>query len=208
MTIVVIILMYNVSFEFQLPSCVNIHNHCLNTKLVSPVYFCNGAVCPGLSSQQIDIDTKMNANFEINTTQDEFKGALLFKLQRCIESDDQRNMDALHTETDKDETKCVQMLVAWEMKDSVPSAHVTLVEHAKEFTWNEGELRKLYDKNHDRLKRYGNTMLDTWLINDHMILKTSFGVRELKENFELSIFISEEEGNIYAMRPFCVNLER
>jgi hypothetical protein len=199
-------LMHAVSLELQLSVCVTIHNQCSNTKLVSPVYFGNGAVCPKLSDQQIDIGAKMNDSFKINPTQDEFEGALLYKLQRYFESDDRYNVDVSTTETDENEAKCVQLLVAWKMKDSKPFIYVVLVEHAKEFTWDENELRKLYDKNHSRLKECDATISDTWFIDDNVALKTSFKVRGLKGDFELSMSISEENRDDDAMRPICVDL--
>jgi hypothetical protein len=68
-------LMYIFSLRLQLLPCVTIHNQCSNIELVSPVYFDNGAICPKLSDRQIDIDTKMRAYFEINTTQNDVEGA-------------------------------------------------------------------------------------------------------------------------------------
>jgi hypothetical protein len=204
---VVIMLMYTASLDLQLPACVTIQNQFPNIKLVSPVCFGNNAACPKLSDQRIDIDTGMYVSFEIYATQDDFEGALLYKLQRNIGSDDQRNTDTLSTETNKNETKCVQMFAAWKVKDSNPFLYVVLIEHAKEFIWNENELRILYNKNHNRLKKYDGTRSDIWLIDDNITLKVSFEVRGLKGNFELSISISEEEGYDY-MRPLCVDLER
>jgi hypothetical protein len=208
MTIVVIILMHTVSFKLQLLACVTIHNQCLNIKLISPVYFGNGAVCPKLTDQQIDIGTAVNASFEINVTQDEFQGALLYKLQRNVESDDQHDMDTLPTETNENETKCIQLFVAWKVKDFKPFLYAVLIEHAKELTWDEDKLRKLYNKNHNRLKEYNSAISDIWLMDDNMILETSSEVRSLERNFELSISISEEKIDKYGMRPLCVDLER
>jgi hypothetical protein len=78
-----------------------------------------------------------------------------------------------------------------------------LVEHAKEFTWNEDKLKKLYDANQGWLKKYDKTVS-----YDNMALKTTFKVEDLEGIFELSISISEEEGNMHAMRPLCIDFER
>jgi hypothetical protein len=182
---------------------VNILNLCPNTKLVSPVYFGDGVVCPKLSDQKIDIGIKMRANFEINPTQDEFEGALLYKLQRYS---DWSNTTAL-IEVNKKNATNVYMLVAWKVKDSEPLVYVVLVEHTKEFTWNEDELKKLYDKNRNWLKKYYNTLTNTWFMDNNTVLKTTFKVKYLKENFEVNVDISEERDN-YAVAPFCINLER
>jgi leucyl aminopeptidase (aminopeptidase T) len=207
MMIVVTMLIYTVSLDLQLPVCITIHNQCSNIELVKLVYFSNGAVCPQLSSQQIDIDTKTRASFEIDATQDEFEGALLYKLQRY--SNSKYNMDTLNIEANKNETKCVQMLVAWKVTDSESFVYVVLVEHVKEFTWNEDELKKLYYENQHLLKESNGAISDTWFVENNVILKTTFKVRGLKGNFELSVSISEEEERYnYAMRPLCVDLER
>jgi hypothetical protein len=207
MITVISILMYIISLEVQLPSCVTIYNQCTNIELVSPVYFCNGAVCSKLSNQQIDIGTEMDASFEIYATQDDFDGALLYKLQKYIESDDQRNMNTLTAEADKIEAKCVQMLVVWKVKDSESFLYVVLVEHIKKFIWNKDELRKLYNKNHSRLSQCDDTISDIWFMDDDMALRISFEVRGLKGNFELSISIYEEEAR-HAIRPLWINTER
>jgi hypothetical protein len=180
---------------------MNIVNLCSNIKLVSPVYFGNGVVFPKLSDQQIYIGTKMNASFEINTTQDDFKGALLYKLQRY--SDSQYSM-----ENDKNKAAHVYMLTAWKMVDKKPFVRIVLVEHAKEFIWNEEKLKKWYDKNHAWLEEFDSNTSDTWFMDDSMVLKTSFKARILKKVLELIVFISEEEKSDHAVKPLCVDFER
>jgi hypothetical protein len=204
--IVVIMLMYTVSLTFQLPPCVTIHNQCSNIKLVSSICFGNGAVYPKLSDQRIDIGTKMSVSFEINATRYDFEGALLFKLKRY--SNSQHNMDVSTTKTNNDEVAHIYILAAWTMTSSRPFVHVVLVEHTKEFTWSEEKLKKLYNKNHDQLKEYDNTISGTWFIDDNTTLKTTFRAGGCGVNFGLNIFVSEEEKDVYAMRPLYINLER
>jgi hypothetical protein len=208
MMIFITMLIYTVSLELQLPSRVTVHNQCSNIELISLIYLGNGAVCPKLSGQRIDIGARMNASFEINTTQCDFEGALLFELQRHVESDNQCNMDSLTKEVNKKDTTHVHMLVVWEVKNSKYFVHVALVEHTKEFTWNEDKLKKLYHENRWWLKEYDSAASHTWFIDDNMVLKTTFETSGLKENFELSISISEEEKDDYVIRPLYVNLER
>jgi hypothetical protein len=205
---IIIMLIYAVSFKFQLPAYVAIHNQCSNTKLLLPIYFSNGAACSKLSDQQIDIGKELKVIFKLDTIRNKFGGALLFKLRRHIESDDQYNIDASTTETDESEAAHVYMLVALEVKDTRPFAYVALVEHTKEFTWNEGKLKKLYYENHDRLKEYTGTISDTWLVDNNIVLKTTFSARHLREGPEVSISISEEKKSDDSMRPFCINLKR
>jgi hypothetical protein len=206
MMITVIMLIYIASNALQLPSCVIIHNQCSNVELVSPVYFGNDTAYLKLSDQQINIGTEVKIRFEIYTTRDEFKGALLFKLQGY--SNSQYDMNTSITEIDKNETKYVQMLVFWGIKDTKLSLYAALTEHAEEFTWSEDALRKLYYENRDWLKEYDDTISDTWLVNDNMTLKTTLNTEDLKRAFELSVSISEEKKDDYAMRPLYIDLTR
>jgi CHAD domain-containing protein len=174
--------------------------------LVSPVYFSNGAECLELSDQQIDTGTEMKASFEIDTIRNKFEGALLFKLQKSPGS--QQDMDASTTEIDKNESTYIYILVAWKVKGFKHSLYVVLVEHTNEFAWNEDELRKLYDKNHDQFEQYDDIISDTWSVDDNMVLKISSSTKELKGIHEMSISISEENTSDHAMRPLYVDLER
>jgi hypothetical protein len=206
MMLITTILIFAVSLALQLPACMTIHNECSSIELASPVYFGNGAVCPKLSNRQIDIGTKKKACFEINATQDEFEGALLYKLRRSLR--DQYNMDTLTTEANKSETTYVYMLVAWKVKHSKSFVHVTLIEHTKKFTWNEERLKKLYYRNRSRLKKQVGTALNIWFINDNMVLKIAFRIRDLKRTPGLNISISDEEKDDCIIRPLCVDLKR
>jgi hypothetical protein len=190
----------------QLSSCINVLNLCSNAKLASPIFFGDGVVCPKLSDSRIDIGTKTSTSFEINATEDEFEGALLFKLQRYADS--KRDMNASTTETDKNNATCVHMLAIWKVNDSKLFVRTVLVEHTKGFAWNGDKLKELYHKNRSWLKEYDDTISDTWLVDTNMILKTSFRAGNLKRTIELSISISEREKDDYAMRPLCVNLKR
>jgi hypothetical protein len=196
-------LIYTVSLSLQLPSCVTIHNQCSNIELVSPVYFGNGAVCPKLSGQQIEIGAKMTVHFEINTAQNDFEGALLFKLRRY---NSQRNMDTSTTKINENKVMHDHMLAAWKVKGSMYFACVTLVEHTKGLTWNEDKLKEFYYKNCNWLKEYENIISETWFIDDSMHLTTSVDVRGLKRSFELSISISEEMRNGFAMNPLYTGI--
>jgi hypothetical protein len=208
MILAVTMLIYTVSFKFQLPPRMIIHNQCSKINLVSPIYFGNGAVCPKLSDQQIDVNAKTRVCFEINATQDDFEGALLYKVQRHVKSDDQHNMNILTTEINENDAKCIQMLTAWKVEDFRLSVLLALIEHTKKFTWNRVKLKKLYYENRRWLKRYVSTTLDTWSMDNNVALKTTFKVRYLEGNFYLSISISEGENDGYAVRPIWTNTER
>jgi hypothetical protein len=208
MMMAIVMLIYAVSSELQLPVCATIHNQCSNVKLASPVYFANGAVCPKLSDQQIGIDAKMSAGFEIYATRDDFEGALIYKLQRYVEPAIRHNMDTLAIDTGNNKTKCVQIFMAWKVKDAKPFVYAVLIEHTKELIWNEDKLKRLYYENHNRFKECDDTISDTWYMDDNMTLQTTFRVGDLKRTRELEISVSEEERDEYAMRPLCIDLER
>jgi sulfite reductase alpha subunit-like flavoprotein len=185
-----------------LPTCIAIHNQCSSTKLVSPVYFINGATrrslyqYPKLFDQQIDIGTEVWTSFEIDTIKNKFEGALLFKLNTST------------TETNKDGATQLHILVTWKVKGAKSFTYVALIKHTKSFTWNKDKLKNLYDKNHSRLKKYDGITPDIWLMDDSMTLKALFEVMCLKGILKLCISISEEKRDDYAMRPLCINLER
>jgi hypothetical protein len=204
MMIAITILMYTVSLEPQLLLCVTIHNRCLDTELVPSAYFGNGVVCPKLFIQRIGIGTEVRTSFEISADQDAFMGALLYELQR---NSDQTHKGIL---TSKAATKstCIQMLVVWKMKCSIPSGRVVLLENVRGIEWNEENLKRLYDKNYDRLEGYDNPTSDAWFIDDNTVLKATFKVSKSKGVSEISISISEEEENNYAIRPLWFEEER
>jgi hypothetical protein len=201
MMIVITMLIHIVSLEFQLPARMIIHNQCSDIKLISPIYFGSGVVCPKLPNQQMGIGTKMSACFEINATQDEFECALLYELQRYS------GWPHKGTVTTKGATKParIQMLIIWKMKSFTPFAYVMLLKNIKGFKWNEEKLKKFYDKNFDRLEGYDETVSYRWSIDNKTVLKTVFGVGNSKSIPELNIVIFEEEKCDYAIRPLCVN---
>jgi hypothetical protein len=187
--IVIIMLIYAVSFILQLPACITIHNQCASIMLMAPVYFCNGAMNPKLFDHQIDIGTEASISFEIDTIRNKFESALLFKLEKHVKSDGQQNMNTSTTEVDKNETMHTHMLVICEANDAKCFAYVALVEDIKAFAWDEDKLKELHNKNCGWLKKHNDIVSDIWL-------------------FELNISISEEGRNDYATRPLYVDPRR
>jgi hypothetical protein len=176
--------------------------------LALSAHFSNSAVCPKLSDQQIDFGAELRTDFKIDTVKNKFEGALLFELKRHVEFYDQYNTDAPTVETNMNDATHVHMIVGWKVKNAKPYTCVALVEHAKELTWNEEKLKTVYDKNHSWLKEYDDTISETWCMNNNMIMKMSFNAGYLNGILELSISISEEEKDGYAMRPFRINPKR
>jgi hypothetical protein len=69
-------------------------------------------------------------------------------------------------------------------------------------------LKELHYENHDWLREFNDTISNTWLMDNNIILKTIFNARDMRRDSELSISISEERKDDYAMRPLYVDLER
>jgi hypothetical protein len=195
-----IVLMYAVSLPVQLSIKLNIHNQCLDVNLVSPVYITSdGLECHKAPDYKVYAGDTMRSGFIIKS--DISCGALIYKLQGGQSHES--------IEIGENTSSAVCLLVVWKIFEYKELyADILLVKHASAFTWNEDKLRKFYYENRDRLKEYTDTISDTWLMDDNMILKTSFSARDLRGILELSISISEEEKFSHVMRPFCINPER
>jgi hypothetical protein len=199
--LMLIVLIYTISLLIPSSFKLNIHNQCLNVGLASPIYVTNdGLECHRAPDHKVYARDTTKSGFIINKSDDGSYGVLIYRLQvrQSHES----------TEICEDTSSAAQLLVVWRISESKELyADALLTEYTRTFTWNRGKLNKLYHENHDRLKKYANTISDTWLIDNNVTLKTTFSARDLKENLELSISISEERDE-YAMRPFCIDLTR
>jgi hypothetical protein len=200
--LMLIVLTYAVSLCIQPSFKLNIHNLYFDVDLVSPIYITgDGLEFHRPLDYKVYAGDTMGSGFIINKSDDESYGVLIYKLQRRQSHES--------TEIGEDTSIDVHLLVIWCIpKPNELYADVLLVEHAKAFTWNRNKLNKLYHENHDRLKGCNNTILNTWFMDNNMVLKTVFSARDLKGNPELSISISEEKKRDDTMRPFCVNLKR
>jgi hypothetical protein len=194
------VLIYDLSLFIEPSVKLNIHNQCRNVSLTSPIYITGEElefhkppdykICAG--------DT-MKSGFTIRSD-DESYGVLIYKLQRSQPHES--------TKINENASKVFHLLVVW--KTSILDeiyADVLLVECDKGFTWNEDNLNELYYVNYDQFKKYDDITSYIWFMDNNMILETTFNVRNLKGNHELSISISEER-NEYAINPFYIDLTR
>jgi hypothetical protein len=200
--LMLIVLMYTVRLPIPRSVKLNIHNQCLNVDLISPAYATSdGLECHRAPAYKVCAGDIMKSAFIINKSNHVSYGVLIYRLQRKQAHES--------TETSEDTSSISRLLVFWVIsKFNELYADVLLVEHAKEFVWNEDDLRELYDKNYHQLKEYDDIIPATWLMDDHMILKTSFKTENLEENFDLSISIYEEEKYDCAMRPIRISTKR
>jgi hypothetical protein len=196
-----IVLIYPLSLSIPLSLELNIHNQCSNVGLMSPMYITGY----GLESHRppcykVYVGDTMRSRFIIKSYLWSY-GVLIYRLQK--------RQSYESTETDEDISNAICLLVAWRISESNELyADVLLLEHAKDFIWNEDKLNKLYYENDGRLKEYNGTISESWFMDDNMALRTILNARDLKGAPELSIFIFEEKKSNYVMRPFCINLKR
>jgi hypothetical protein len=142
-------------------------------------------------------DVMMN-RLEFSSEQDILEGILVYKIQRQ------------HAESDEsiqDESKCIQLLVAWHVEHT-KGLHVRalLVEHDKEFNWDEDKLEQLHQKYWHSLDAWVHSDGGNWILDDESVL--TLPVALTNGGYKFEIFISEEKKYINVMKPFWLDVER
>jgi hypothetical protein len=182
-------LIYTISLTLQSAMFVTIDNQCTNIELTSPAHFIKVATCHG-HFPQVNPKSSMKVNLKIDASKDTFGGALLYHLQRKM-----------------DTSMSTQLLIIWEFRIDRFYSHTWLIEHGSAFIWNEDMLKRLYDKydsQHDT-----DIILNTekWLLDDNT--KIEIVCKALSEgDFEMNIIISEEKDLCHPIRPLWVDLNR
>jgi hypothetical protein len=184
-----------VSLALQSPALLNIHNRCQDIHLTSPVYFTRGEKWHIVPDQEINADAVMVNHLEFDSGRDILEGILTYRLRRHVKSDKLI------------ESKNIQLLVAW-YGGYTEGLHVRalLVEHDKEFNWDEGKLRRLHQKYWHLLDVLDNTTGIGWLLSDATMLATT--VKAMNSKYRWDIFISEGGQDNYVMKPFWIDAER
>jgi hypothetical protein len=192
--------MYTVSFYAQLSFRLDIHNKCSNFDLVSPKYV-TGDELECYDSPGDVYAGATRERFFIIKSDNESYGVIVYKIRRKQKHES--------TKTSENTSSAVYLLVVWENSESKKlCADVLLIEYDKGFDWHKNNLNRLYYVNHGRLKECNGAISNTWLMNSDMALKTLFKVKGPRRSPELSISISEEKIDNYAMRPFCIHPKR
>jgi hypothetical protein len=180
-----IVLIYTASLYIEPSFKLNIHNQCSNIDLAYPTYdTSNDIECCRPPTYKVYSGDTMRSTFIIKL--DRPDGALIYRLQR----------KQLHDSTmiDKSASNVANLLVIWEISRSKKLyADVLLVEHDKEFVWNDEGLLDLRLENFERFRLYTDSATETWSLDDNMTLMTTF--RIINEDFILDITISEVEKN-------------
>jgi hypothetical protein len=116
-----------------------IHHQFLDTESVSPVYACDGAERHLLLDQRVVVGSTTQAGFDIDLTQGEPMGILMYELKR--KNTKQFNKDAISGEA---EARCIQLHV-WRSIALESSVYSDLIEHDKGRVGKRDELMKLVE---------------------------------------------------------------
>jgi hypothetical protein len=167
---------------------ITIHNRYPDLELISPVYFSN-SICHVSPHHQTDTSNTIEVRFGIDDKQEDFEGALLYKLQRKYANriDDHANSSAKSIE---DATKNMYLLVVWDVKFYHHGFCVCLIECADGFTWNEDKLWALCDRYDHRFHEYDESNTITWLMHDGVVMKTRLDIT-YESDYQLDVVLSE-----------------
>jgi hypothetical protein len=183
---------------------ITIHNLHSGLELTSPVYYSIGMACYVSPSQKIDADDTMEASFGIDSKQDDFKGALLYKLQRKHAT--KTNQSNSSTASIKDIATGVYLWVVWNVNDQHNRFYVHLIECVDDFAWDEDRLWTLYKQYNYILYKYRDTNIITWLMNDGAVMRTKRDVI-YGSDYKLNIVLSEGTGKYDMEKPMQIDQE-
>jgi hypothetical protein len=114
-----------------------IHNQCPDIELISPVYAGNGPICHLSPNWRVDINSTMQAGFNIHSSWKVPISILMYELKNTK----QFNKDAISIE---DETTCTRLVMIWEVNSSKEFCVVScLIENDKGHIWDRNNLVKL-----------------------------------------------------------------
>jgi hypothetical protein len=146
--------------------------------------------------QEIDVNIIMGNRIELDSGRDILEGALVYKIQRQ------------HAESDEftqDESRSIQLLVAWHVEHAQrPCVRTLLIEH-EEFNWDEDKLRQLHQKCWRPLNTQVEPIGINWLLHDTTVLMTEAKV--MNGGYRWDIIISEGTKNDVE-RPLWIDVER
>jgi hypothetical protein len=208
--------MCTVSSDIKEALNISIHNLHPDLELTSPVYFSNGTTCHVSPSQQTYIGTIMETSFGIAFMQKDFKGALLYKLQRNypIKTGDLPDNSITFIE---DTTTNIYLLVAWNTENAWRDFYACLIECDNDFLWDEDKLWALHCRYDDKfylgfhfievMTRLGKPGIATWLIHGGTIMKARFNVT-YGPDYKLDIVIYEGTGKYDMKSPVKIDQKR
>jgi hypothetical protein len=182
-----------------------IHHQFPGIELVSPVYANRHATCHLPLDQKVDVGSKVQVGFNIDPTQNESIGALMYKLQK--KSTNQLNKDAIYSE---EEARHIQLVMFWRVNNSSKEFYIysLLIERDKNQVWDGDRLIELAKYYYLRYTRH-ESIKDTWLMHNNTVLVT--GVNATREEsyykLEMTIYETSVEDND-TRRPRYIDVNR
>jgi hypothetical protein len=174
---------------------LNIHNHCSNVDLVSPIYNIDiDLECHRPPDYKVCAGDTMSSGFIIKSDGVSY-GALIYRLQR--------KWSHRSIKIGKCTSSIAQLLVVWRIsKFKELYADVLLVEHSERF--NKDNLKVLYHKNINQFRLCPDSATVTWSLDDNTTIMTTFKI--MNGGHVLDIIISELERDSCAKKPAHIKL--
>jgi hypothetical protein len=192
--------MCTISFDKEALN-ITIYNQYPGLELASPVYCSNGTECHVSPSQQMNT---IEASFGIAFRQRNFKGALLYKLQRKHASRAD-NQPSTSTASIKDATTSIYLLVSWNVGDYNREFRVCLIEYVDNFVWDEDKLWALCDRCIYQFYVPYESNVITWSMKDGSVIKTK---RSVTYGLDYKLDISISRGIWEVEKPIEIDPKR
>jgi hypothetical protein len=149
----------------------------------------------------VNTNAVTRAGFRRDMIKNEFKSALLYKLQKkkCLESNNRSNKDSIFT---GDTSTSLQLLVMWEADDRYSfSVCALLIKHSNAIIWDKDTLEKLHSMNLALLKNDHN-IKNMWLLDNETVLMTT---SKQEVGHTIKITVSKENKEDDSMEPLWVS---
>jgi hypothetical protein len=184
----------------DVPSKVKLilHHQLPGIELVSPVYAGDGVECYLSPDQTVDIGSTTQAEFNINLTQDEPIGILMYELKKQV------HKDAISNE---DETTCIRFYIVWKFNNVKEFCLFSdMIEYDQGCIWDRDRLIRL-------ARRYKTVNIhvpieETYLMRDNTELMKKVNLTREEECYKIEITISEESRDEYTWRLEYIDVDR
>jgi hypothetical protein len=172
-------------------------------ELVSPKYASDNATCYISPDKTVVVGFIAQAGFNINLTQGEPIGILMYELRK--NNTKQFNKNTISSE---DEATCIQLVMIWKVYEA-GKLHVrsTIIEHDKGCIWDRDNLMKLA-RCYKLCDIQHFTVENTCLMHDNTVLMTRVNVTLEEECYELGMTISQGNLNEDVWRLCYIGIDR
>jgi hypothetical protein len=184
---------------------MTIHNQYPDLDLTSPTHCGNGTTPHLSSSQQTDTGTIMKASFEIDSKQNDFRGALLYKLQRkyITRTGNQPNSS---TASIKKTAANIYLLVVWNVSER-DNFCVCPIECTNEVTWDKSKLWTLCRKYNSQFCNDHIPNISVWSVYDGKMMEIRRDIT-YGSDYKLDIILSKGTGKHKTKKPMKIDPKR